>query len=158
LPNRALEPAIAFPEINIASHTANIWDGGHHKLSFTTLPWAAKAVAEILLRPDQTKNKVLPVRAFEASQNNIVNALERIQGVKYDLTQVIGKEKIADAKKTWAESKNGGAALVLVKAGFLLDGYGSDFVGEGIVEVANNMLGLEELRLEDVVREAVSKV
>ena len=154
----SLAPAIKFPDIDIVKHTATLWAGGNHQLSWTTLAWSAQAVAEILLHPEETKNKVVPVRALEASQNDIIAVLEKLQGVRYELSAADHEKQIADARADWEKTQARWPSLVLVKAGFLLDGYGSNFVDEGIVEVGNGYLGLQDLQLEDVLREVIAKV
>jgi hypothetical protein len=45
----------------------------------------------------------------------------------------------------------------LIKAGFFPDGYGSDFVNEGIVPNGNKFLTLEPLDFEEVVKKAVEQ-
>ena len=144
----------AFGGIDAKAHTARLWDDGQYRLYFTTLPWSAEAVAQILLNPALTKNKIFPVRAFEASQRDIVAALEDIQGVKYQLTQVDGKKQIEEGQKRWAQGDTT-ALLPLVQAGILLPGYGSNLVDDGIVEVGSGQLDLPEITVQQVVRDAV---
>ncbi|KAK5209497.1 hypothetical protein LTR99_007741 [Exophiala xenobiotica] len=152
-----LDPNICFADINIKAHTAALWGAGEHTLSWSTLPWAAEGIARILLTdPSKTANKVVPIRAFEASQTDVLAALEKIEGKKYEITKhfdagdVIGK-----AKASWRENKDTPSALWLVKAGLFTGGYGSDLVHEAIVQVGNEYLDLTELRMEDVVEKAV---
>ena len=154
----SLAPAIKFPDIDVVEHTATLWAGGNHKLSWTTIAWSAQAIAEILLHPEETKNNVVPVRALEASQNDIVAVLEELQGVKYETSAADHEKQIKDARADWEKTHARWPGLVLVKAGFLLDGYGSNFVDEGIVEVGNGYLGLKDLQLEDILREVLAQV
>lgn len=152
----ALDPAICFADINIKTHTATIWGTGEHTLSWSTLPWAAEGIAQILLSPpSKTANKV-PIRAFEASQNDVLAALEKIQSVKYEITKHFDAEEvIAKAQGSWHENKDMPSALWLVKVGMFLDGYGSDLVHEAIAQVGNEYLDLPELEMEAVIEQAV---
>jgi hypothetical protein len=157
LGKRTLDPNICFADINIKSHTAALWGAGEHTLSWSTLPWAAEGVARILLtEPSETANKVVPIRAFEASQTDVLAALEKVQSKKYEITKHFDAEEvIGKAKASWRENKDTPSALWLVKAGLLSHGYGSDLVHEAIVQVGNEYLDLPEMRMEDVVEQAV---
>ena len=152
----ALQPAIAFAGINIETRTAKLWQNGTHKLSWSTLPWAAQGIAQILLAdPATTANKVIPLHGLSASQNEIVALLEKYQNTNYEISHFDDETVVQEAKASWAANKTG--ALDLVKAGFFLDGYGSDFVGDGIVQNGNEFLTLETLDLEEIVKGAVDK-
>ena len=131
-------------------------------MTFTTLPTAADAVRRILLNPDATQNRVVPVRNFEASLSEIVALLEEAQGVKYKLTPIENTAELIESKqKQWGESgeKDVGAALWLVKAGFLLPGYGSSFAESSRWTLGNELVGFsaEGAELRDVIRDVVAK-
>ncbi|KAJ9607408.1 hypothetical protein H2200_008481 [Cladophialophora chaetospira] len=152
-----LEPAISFANINIKTHTATLWLDGTHKLSWSTLPWSAEGIAQILLNPGKTANKVVPLHGFLASQNEIIALFEKLQNTKYDISRFEGKELISTAQQSWADNKDVKSALDLVKAGFFLDGYGSDFIHEGITQNGNEFLQLPTLSFEDIVQKAVEQ-
>ena len=154
---RALNPSIAFANINMKAHTASLWANGTHKLSWTTLAWAAEGIAQILQSPAQTANKVVPIRAFEASQADIVSALEKAQGTAYAISHVEDPDAaILRAQTSWKERRDGASALLLVKAGFFLDGYGSNFITEGSAKVGNEFLpDLPKLQFDDVIAEVL---
>lgn len=159
---RSLDPNISFADINIKTHTARLWQRGTHKLSWSTLPWSAAGIAQILLSPAATANKVVPLHGLSASQNDIVAALERLQGVKYEISHFEPTDEVVSAaQKSWEVNKDTESALRLVKAGFFLDGYGSDFLAEGIVANGNEYLpGLNEggeLLFEDIVKKALEE-
>jgi len=132
-------------------------------MTFSTLPTAADAVRRILLNPDATQNRVVPVRNFEASLSNIISLLEEAQGVKYQVTPVeeVTRELIESKQKQWVESgeQDIGAALWLVKAGFLLPGYGSNFAESASWTLGNELVGFpaESAKLQDVIRDTVAK-
>lgn len=160
--SRALNPSTPFIGIDIRAHTAEIWSKEPYKFSFTTLSTAADAIRLILLHADATKNRVVPVQNFSLSQKGILELLEKIQGLKYRVTQLEGSEEfIRTMKKRWSES--GGtdveARLGLAKAGFLLPGYGSNFEENERWGLGNEMIGFENggLTVEGVLRDAVEK-
>lgn len=130
-------------------------------MTFTTLPTAADAVRRILLHPSKTQNTVVPVRNFEASLQDIVSLLEDAQGVKYQVKSIEGTgELIKTMQKRWMDSGETDveAALALVKAGFLLPEYGSNFAEAGRYPLGNELVGFptESAKLQDVVRDAVA--
>jgi hypothetical protein len=131
-------------------------------MTFTTLPTAADAVRRILLNPEATQNRVVPVRNFEVSLSDIVALLEEAQGVKYTFTPVENTDGLIAAKqKAWVESgeQDVGAALWLVKAGFLLPGYGSNFAESSKWTLGNEIVGFdaESAKVGDVVKEVVAR-
>jgi uncharacterized protein YbjT (DUF2867 family) len=154
----SLSPDTAFLRINPTEHTAGFFNDGEHKLSFSTLPWAAKAIVKILEEPEKTANRVFPVRAFEASQADIVRELEKQQDVKYEVSNVDGKDFVREQKEI-LEAGNGAAAYALIRAGFMTKGYGSNFVEEAAVPVGSEELErLNKLSLEEVVSEVLGKI
>jgi hypothetical protein len=102
------------------------------------------------------------VRNFEVSLGEIVALLEEAQGVKYEVTPVENTDELIESKqKAWVESgeQDVGAALWLVKAGFLLPGYGSNFAESGKWTLGNELVGFpaESAKVRDVVRDTVAK-
>lgn len=159
---RALDPGIAFIGIDVRAHTAEAWKPETYKMTFSTQSTAADAVRRILLNPEVTQNRVVPVRNFEASLGEIVALLEEAQGVKYEFTPVeVTDELIKSKQKQWIESgeQDIGAALWLVKAGFLLPGYGSNFAESSKWTLGNELVGFpaESAKLRDVIREVVAR-
>ena len=139
-----------------------MWAQGTYKATFTTLATAADAVRRILLNPEATQNRVVPVRNFEASLSEIVALLEEAQGVKYKVTPIEKTDELIKSKqKQWAESgeQDIGAALWLVKAGFLLPEYGSNFAESSKWTLGNELVGFpaEGATLRDVIRDTVAK-
>ncbi|KAK5046627.1 hypothetical protein LTR84_007388 [Exophiala bonariae] len=152
-----LDPAIAFADINVQTHTAKLWENGNHKLSFSTLPWAAEGIAQILLTPEETANKVVPIHGFEASQNDLLSALQRLQNVTYQISHFDLKTGVEQAQTSWVQNKDIQSALWLVKAGFFTAGNGSNFVREGTVQVGNEFLNLPPLDFNEIVEKAVKQ-
>jgi uncharacterized protein YbjT (DUF2867 family) len=146
-----------FGGFDAKAHRVHLWDGGEHRLSFTTLPWVAEAIAQILRNPDSTKNKIFPVRAFEASQKEVVAALEREQGVKYEVVPVDGQQMIADGKKKW-EAGDSTGIMQCIQAGFLLKGFGSNLQEELVVKVGSDKLDLPKLSLDQTVKESLKEL
>jgi hypothetical protein len=154
----SLNPAIAFAGINIRDRTAALWQRGEHRMSWSTLPWVAEGIAQILLAPpERTANKIVPLHGFTATQNDVVALLEQVQGVKYAVSYLDDDAIVAAARQKWDENKDFMAALDLLKAAIFRDGYGSDLVAEGTSPLGNEFLELSPLTLEGVVKAAVEK-
>jgi hypothetical protein len=146
-----------FGGFDAKAHKAHLWDEGEHRLSFTTLPWVAEAIAQILRNPELTKNKIFPVSAFEASQKEVVAVLEREQGVKYEVISVDGQKMIADGKKK-LEAGDSSGIMQCIQAGFLLKGFGSNLQEELVVKVGSDKLDLPKLSLEQAVKDALKEL
>lgn len=106
---------------------------------------------------------MVPVRNFEASQLEIVSLLENVQGVRYEVKHLDdAKSYILASQKRWVDSgeKDIGAALDLVKAGFLLPGYGSNLSENTVWTSGNELVGFpaEGVKYEDVVKDAVERL
>ena len=161
--HRALDPSfVSFMQINIHAHTAMLFNNGTHKTSFSTLPTAADCVRRVLLNSHDTANQVITFRDFNASAHDVLEELQRLQGVKYEISQFDALASREGYWEKWRESggTNYEAATGLTRTGFLCDGFGSDFEGEvyGRTELANERLGYKsEVTLEEVVRSVLER-
>ena len=128
-----LDPTIAFANIDIKAHTAKLWQNGTHSLSWSTIPWSAEGIVQTLLAdPTSTANKVIPLHGVSASQNDIITLLEKIQGVKYEISNFNDTATVEEAQKSWAENNDTKSALDLVKVGFSSRGMEVIFRGRGL--------------------------
>lgn len=146
---------MTFTGIDVAARTVAYWTPGNtHTPSWSTLPFAARGVAEALKYPRETENKVVFVRAFEAGQQQIVAELEKQQGVKYSAIEVDGQAIVREAKaKLEGQHDVAAASVTLIQAAFLLPEYGTNFV-KAEKNIANFM-ELPSVSLEEVVRETL---
>jgi hypothetical protein len=142
--------------VDAKAHKVHYLDDGSHMGSFTTLPWAAEATAQILRNPELAKNKLVAVRAFETSQREVVAALEKVQGVKYEINQADAMEYIEENQRRF-DTGDMSALGALIRAGILSPGYGSNFV-EGTIEVVSDKLDLPKLTLEEVVEDSIKEL
>jgi hypothetical protein len=150
---RALAPGMKFTGIDVAAKTVAYWTkDDSHTLSWSTLPYAAQGIVQALKHPKETENRPVFIRAFEASQRQIVEELERQQGAKY-ATSIVDTEAIVQDSKTRLEADGGdlGAAFAGVQIAFLLPGYGTDFVKAGKYLV-NDFTEMPKLTLEEAIK------
>jgi hypothetical protein len=145
-----------FTGIDVGAKTVAYWTADDsHTLSWSTLPYAAQGIVQALKHPTETENRPIFIRAFEASQRQVVEELERQQGAKY-ATSIVDTEAIVRDSKTRLEADAGDleAAFAGVQVAFLLPGYGSDFVKAGKYLV-NDFAEMPKLTLEEAIRDVL---
>lgn len=114
------------------------------------------------MHPELTANRLVPLRAFEASPRDVLRLLEETQDVKYDVANVKSKDMVGDGEKV-REATGGAkeleAILASVRVGVLAEGYPNNLIvrfGHKVMKLGGE-LGLEELKIEDIVKEAVER-
>jgi hypothetical protein len=145
-----------FTGIDVGAKTVAYWTADDsHTLSWSTLPYAAQGIVQALKHPTETENRPVFIRAFEASQRQVVEELERQQGAKY-ATSIVDTEAIVRDSKTRLEADAGDleAAFAGVQVAFLLPGYGSDFVKTGKYLV-NDFAEMPKLTLEEAIKDVL---
>lgn len=137
--------------INAKECSAMLFDGGMDRWSTSTTCQIGKAVSVIVLdKEEETANQMLLIQSFCVSQKEVIAELDRIKGRQavqgtYVESEGYIKEKAAEAKKGDAEAVEELVAVLGVKR--------SNWTGDKLF--ANELLGLEEENLRDVVREVL---
>lgn len=129
---------VGFLGFNFKEHTATIYGSGDAKTDVTLLSTIGKATGSVLEHAAETANKYVSINSFFVSQNEILAALEKTSGKKWETTEIT----IAEANKVGKEKLDQGdfSGTVLLIAGLAYSGhewvhhYGSD----------NKMLGLTQ--------------
>lgn len=106
----------------------------------------------MLQHPEETSNKYIYVHSFTVTQNEILAALEKATGTKWDVQHATVEATLVKGKEMLAKGDKSGAILLL-QACFMGEGYGSDFGRDE--RLANEMLGLPVQGLEESVRRVV---
>ena len=83
---------------DLRSRKATIFDDGNTKFSASTLAHIGEAVTKILQKEDATKNKMLYMESVYTSQNELLAQLQRISGLKFDVTRENSEEYIEKLK------------------------------------------------------------
>ncbi|KAK3641096.1 hypothetical protein LTR56_011542 [Elasticomyces elasticus] len=109
-----------FIGIDPFAHKVEYWQNGTH---------TAQAVIASLKHPEATRNQRIFVSPFEVSQRKIVEVLEELQGVKYDVTHIPGD--IMERTNARIVGGDTNAVAVTIAAGVLLSEYRADFVSSG---------------------------
>ncbi|EPS39551.1 hypothetical protein H072_6663 [Dactylellina haptotyla CBS 200.50] len=131
------------------------WDDGEGVFSCSTEDNTALAVVNALKAGDQFKNTNLFLSDFAITQNQLFDAIERIQGVKYTVEH-IDSYKFVDEKKKAVENGDKYATYDLIETGFITGRYGGHFEKDG--QVYNGSLGLPRASLDEQVTIALKSV
>lgn len=134
---------------DVAKRKAYIQDGGDIKFSASNLPFIAKAVVKVLERPDETANKLLYIQSFRVSQNEVLAALEKVTGDKFEIIHQKSEERLKELRPKMLEGDFHATEETVGIWGLVA----ADWEGR----VANDLLGLEEEDLEETIRKALGK-
>jgi len=151
----ALDPSKSgnFIGIDVKAKTAIVYDSGDCRFAATTSRNTGLAVAKALLQPHVSADRQIFLCDFMASTNEIVGALERETRERFR----VERRESAPLFRAWRDkydAGDGGAAFPLLAMSFGADvDVGYDFPKEQ--QVWNAKLGLPEVSLEEVVKEAV---
>jgi hypothetical protein len=116
-----------------------IFDGGNRAFSATNLSQVGNAVVAVLSKPEETANQFIYIDSFTTTQNEILAKLEKATGEKWKITESTTEEAKAEGQALFARGDYSGL-LLLLKAIFLGEGYGSDFTKDAVL--GNEKLGL----------------
>ncbi|KAM0324657.1 hypothetical protein ACHAQA_008048 [Verticillium albo-atrum] len=136
-----------FFHTDLEKHTADIFDGGKHRASTTTLTRVGEAVVRILkLYPrEEVRNRTLFIQSFCIDQNELVASLEKATGTKWAVND-LDSEAFIKEKKAKADSGDLAAIEDLVFAIGTLD---ADWTERE--DFAMKLLGFENEDLDAVV-------
>lgn len=102
----------------------------------------------VLERPEASANKYLAVSELETTQNEVVAAAERIQGVKYQVSHISSEELLQSGNERFAKGDHMGFVDFL-EAHLYGDGAGHAIGSDS----DNAVLGLKRSNLDDVLKE-----
>ncbi|MCJ1319497.1 hypothetical protein MMC15_004833 [Xylographa vitiligo] len=145
-----------FLGFDLAAHHATVFDDGATRWATTNLAQIGRAVTSALRAPDRSANRYLYVSSFTVSQKDVLAALERATGRQWAVTRVAAEEVRASALARLARGEfDFGVVTDLIRYLHFVDGYGSNYVEEGLG--CNALLGLEEESLEETVGRVVKE-
>ncbi|KAI1160869.1 NmrA-like family protein [Nemania serpens] len=139
-----------FLHFDLATRRAEILDHGRYKSSTATLARVGEAIIAVLAQDaEATKNRVLFLQSFCVSQLDVLAALEKATGAKWEVSFVETEAFIAE-RKARADAGDKKAVEDLVFALGAIDGNWESREG-----FAMDLLGLENEDLDEVVRRVV---
>ncbi|EHK23109.1 uncharacterized protein TRIVIDRAFT_27827 [Trichoderma virens Gv29-8] len=145
-----------FLGMHIGERRFVFWDDGEGYFSCTTEENSAQGLVNALLTAgtdrDVWKNTNVYLSDFAITQKQLLEAIERIQGVKYT-TESIDGHKFIEEKQAAVAAGNATATFDLIETGFVTGRYGGHLEKEG--EIQNDKLGLPKQTLDEVVKAAL---
>lgn len=85
--------------LDVKTKAGELVNSGESKFTTTTASQVGQATAAVLLRSDKTKNEYVHVASYNTSQNQVIDALERMSGTKFQLENLDNKDLYARATK-----------------------------------------------------------
>ncbi|KAJ4863509.1 nmrA-like family domain-containing protein [Trichoderma breve] len=76
---------------DLRQKTAAIWDNGNNRSSMSTFKTIAQAIIQIFTDPmsrEEAKNQYIRIATVTTTQNEILQALKRVSGTKFQVTRI----------------------------------------------------------------------
>ncbi|TRX94409.1 hypothetical protein FHL15_004564 [Xylaria flabelliformis] len=139
-----------FLHFDLQNRRADVLDHGKYRSSTATLARVSEAIVAVLADDKETtRNKVLFIQSFCVSQLDVLAALEKATGVKWELN-FVESEAFIEEKRVKAQAGDREAVEDLVFALGALDGNWETREGFSM-----ELLGLENEDLDEVVKRVV---
>ncbi|PSN75101.1 isoflavone reductase [Corynespora cassiicola Philippines] len=136
------------------SRTATIIDGGETTFTTTTLSKVGKAILAVLEHAEMTRNKYVYVSSFNINQIELLRALEKVDGRKWDIRHETSEELIKKGKEIISKGDYAGTGSLVKALMFGNSGLGDSRPGG----LWDEKLGLESEDLEQTLRSIVSEI
>jgi uncharacterized protein YbjT (DUF2867 family) len=137
-------------KFDVKGRKAYILDGGNIKFSASNLDFIGKAVVKILEKPDETANKLLYIHSHHVTQLEVLAALEKATGDKFERIDQNSQEELDVSRPKMLNGDGEAREEVVAVWGVVAADWKEK---EGF---ANKMLGLQEEDVDEVVRKVVS--
>ncbi|KNG47989.1 NAD(P)-binding protein [Stemphylium lycopersici] len=137
---------------DVKGRKAYILDGGNIKFSASNLDFIGKAVIKILEKPDETANKILYVHSHYVTQLEVLDALEKATGDKFERIEQNSEEELKVSRPKMLSGDGEAREEVVAVWGVVA----ADWKKKDTF--ANSLLGLQEENLDEAVRRVVSEL
>jgi len=137
-------------KFDVKGRKAYILDGGKIKFSASNLDFIGKAVIKILESPAETANKLLYVHSNYVTQLEVLEALEKVIGDKFERIDQDSEDELKVVRPKMMDGDGEAREEVVAVWGVVA----SDWKAKK--EFANTLLGLQEEDLEETVRKVVA--
>ncbi|KAI1183305.1 NAD(P)-binding protein [Nemania serpens] len=136
-----------------------LWGDGTGYFSCTTVPNSAAGLVRALRMREETKNRNIFLSDFATTQKQLLEAIERIEGVRYAVESIDGEKVIAEKQDEVRRGIESAASIYpLIEGGFATGRYGGHLEEEPGAVIMNERLGLPKKTLDEVVAEALRTV
>jgi hypothetical protein len=143
-------------DYDLKNKKVTIYDSGNKAWSTSTLGTASAAVAKVLLKPEETKNRPVFVASFTLSQRQLLAALEKASGSTWQVENMTSEEAVTKAKELGKQDKSEGLKLLVLQLLYADDAdRGADFEKDDLLD--NKLLELPTEDLTEVVERVVKQ-
>jgi uncharacterized protein YbjT (DUF2867 family) len=139
-------------KFDVRARKAYVLDGGNIKFSASNLDFIGKAVISILEKPKETENKLLYVHSHYVTQLEVLQALEKVTGDKFERIDQDSEEELKVVRPKMLDGDGEAREEVVAVWGVVASDWKEK---EGF---ANTLLGLQEESLEETIREVVAEL
>lgn len=139
-------------KFDVKGRKAYILDGGNIKFSGSNLDFIGKAVIGILEKPKETANKLLYVHSNYVTQLELLDALEKATGDKFERIDQSSEEELSIVRPKMLNGDGEAREEVVAVWGVVA----SDWKDKE--NFANTLLGLKEDDLEETIRRVVAEL
>lgn len=139
-------------KFDVKGRKAYILDGGNIKFSGSNLDFIGKAVIGILEKPKETANKLLYVHSNYVTQLELLDALEKATGDKFERIDQSSEEELSIVRPKMLNGDGEAREEVVAVWGVVA----SDWKDKE--NFANTLLGLQEDDLDETIRRVVAEL
>ncbi|KAF9693673.1 hypothetical protein EKO04_008253 [Ascochyta lentis] len=136
-------------KFDVRGRKAYLLDGGNIKFSASTLPFIGNAVVKILEKPKETENKLLYIHSLYVTQLEVLAALEKATGDKFERIDEDSEEGLKKVRPKMLEGDHDAGEEVVAIWGVVAADW------KKREAFANELLGLKEEDLDEVVQQVV---
>ena len=137
-------------KFDVKGRKAYILDGGNIKFSGSNVDFIGKAVIKILEKPEETANKLLYVQSNHVTQLELLAALEKVMGSKFERIDQNSEKELNLVRPKMLNGDNDATEEVVAVWGVVASDW-KDKAG-----FANTLLGLREDNLEETIRNVLA--
>lgn len=140
---------------DLQSQRATIFDSGVQRFEATNVRQIGRAVASTLQHLAQTKNRYIYVNSFTLNQNQVLAALEKASGKKWEVTRSTVKDLATTGHETLRQGDTVKGAAEVITAALYGNGGLNDFGSR--TAFYNEVLGLPKEDLDTIIKELLEK-
>ncbi|RYP87177.1 hypothetical protein DL770_004828 [Monosporascus sp. CRB-9-2] len=133
----------------LGMHVKERRDDGEGYFSYTTEENTAVGLVRALKKPEGTKNTNIYLSDFAITQKQLLEAIEKAQGVKYK-TEIVNSQVLIEEKQEAMRKGDQTAVAALIETGFVTGRFGGHLEKEP-GRIMNEELGLPNRTLDEVV-------
>ncbi|CAG8904100.1 unnamed protein product [Penicillium egyptiacum] len=93
---------VGFFGFDLSCKTVTLIDGGTSVFTATNLSTIGKALIAMLDHADETENQYVFVSSFNVSQKDILDVVEKVDGQKWTVKNIVSEEVIAEGRRRLA--------------------------------------------------------